>query len=146
MASPDALTPLPATGWQDRDWSSDIHDAEIAGKGLRYLDMGEGAPLVLLHGTGGAWQSWLLNLEGLAQRHRVIAVDLPGFGQSDPLPPAPVMSGHRGPLARRGGRHALRLPAPRTDRIADPGRRRRNAAERAAAAVGRRIARRHQGP
>jgi pimeloyl-ACP methyl ester carboxylesterase len=40
---------------------------------------------VLVHGTGGSWQSWLLNLGELARDRRVIAVDLPGFGGSDAL-------------------------------------------------------------
>jgi len=99
MTSADAVAVPSASGWQDRDWSPYIHDADVAGRRVRYVDMGEGAPLVLLHGTGGAWQSWLLNLEGLAERLRVIAIDLPGFGQSDPLPPAPDMSAYAASIA-----------------------------------------------
>jgi pimeloyl-ACP methyl ester carboxylesterase len=77
--------------WQRTVWSAHIHDARLAGRSLRYVDLGDGDPLVLIHGTGGAWQSWLLNLEPLAARHRVIAVDLPGFGCSARLPAAPDM-------------------------------------------------------
>lgn len=47
---------------------------------------GSGAPLVLLHGIGHRWQAWEPVLDRLAEQHDVIAVDLPGFGDSPPLP------------------------------------------------------------
>jgi pimeloyl-ACP methyl ester carboxylesterase len=43
---------------------------------------GNGSPLVLLHGIGHRWQAWEPVLDALAESHDVIAVDLPGFGQS----------------------------------------------------------------
>jgi pimeloyl-ACP methyl ester carboxylesterase len=49
---------------------------------LRVLEGGEGAPLVLLHGRGSAATTWFPLLTGLARDHRVLAVDLPGFGAS----------------------------------------------------------------
>src|SRR5262245_31083865 len=47
---------------------------------------GQGSPLVLLHGIGHRWQAWEPVLDALAAEHDVIAVDLPGFGQSPLLP------------------------------------------------------------
>jgi pimeloyl-ACP methyl ester carboxylesterase len=47
---------------------------------------GNGSPLVLLHGIGHRWQAWEPVLGALAERHDVIAVDLPGFGRSPLLP------------------------------------------------------------
>lgn len=47
---------------------------------------GKGSPLVLLHGIGHRWQAWEPVLDALADRHDVIAVDLPGFGKSPLLP------------------------------------------------------------
>jgi pimeloyl-ACP methyl ester carboxylesterase len=47
---------------------------------------GNGSPLVLLHGIGHRWQAWEPVLDALAERHEVIAVDLPGFGRSPLLP------------------------------------------------------------
>jgi len=47
---------------------------------------GSGSPLVLLHGIGHRWQAWSPVLDALAGSHDVIAVDLPGFGASPPLP------------------------------------------------------------
>lgn len=44
---------------------------------------GSGRPLVLLHGGSGSWTHWLRNIEPLvAVGRRVIAADLPGFGDS----------------------------------------------------------------
>lgn len=39
-------------------------------------------PLLLIHGLGATKSSWLPIVPALAQRHRVIALDLPGFGAS----------------------------------------------------------------
>lgn len=71
--------------WVDVDWSAHVHDVIVGGRVVRYLDCGDGPPLLLVHGMAGSWQTWLLNLEALGERHRVIAVDLPGFGGSVPL-------------------------------------------------------------
>ncbi|MEU9131385.1 alpha/beta hydrolase [Kitasatospora sp. NPDC048540] len=47
---------------------------------------GDGPPLLLLHGIGHRWQGWKPVLDLLAREREVIAVDLPGFGASPPLP------------------------------------------------------------
>ena len=45
------------------------------------------APVVVLHGGSGSWTHWLRMLGPLTQAgHAVWALDLPGFGASDPLP------------------------------------------------------------
>ena len=38
-----------------------------------------------MHGLGAGWRSWSPILEDLAERREVIAVDLPGFGETPPL-------------------------------------------------------------
>lgn len=43
----------------------------------------QGPPLILIHGLGGSADNWQYNIEALSQHHRVYALDLPGFGQSD---------------------------------------------------------------
>ncbi|MFI0357099.1 alpha/beta fold hydrolase [Actinomadura sp. 9N407] len=48
---------------------------------------GDGPPLVLLHGIGHRRQGWTPVMDRLAAERDVIAVDLPGFGASAPLPP-----------------------------------------------------------
>jgi pimeloyl-ACP methyl ester carboxylesterase len=50
--------------------------------------MGEGPDLVLIHGASGNLRDFTHHLAGeLATRYRVIALDRPGMGHSDPLPP-----------------------------------------------------------
>jgi pimeloyl-ACP methyl ester carboxylesterase len=46
-------------------------------------EAGEGPPVVMLHGLGGTKVSFLPTQAALAPAHRTIAVDLPGFGDSD---------------------------------------------------------------
>lgn len=47
------------------------------------LSAGEGDPVICVHGLGGTKASFLTTVAALADRHRVIALDLPGFGDSD---------------------------------------------------------------
>jgi pimeloyl-ACP methyl ester carboxylesterase len=54
--------------------------------GLDHHRGGFGAPLVLIHGIGMSWRAWRAMLPHLEQRFDVLAVDMPGFGHSDPLP------------------------------------------------------------
>jgi pimeloyl-ACP methyl ester carboxylesterase len=50
---------------------------------LFYKEEGKGAPLLLIHGFGASTYTWRFVAPELARTHRVIAVDLKGFGQSD---------------------------------------------------------------
>jgi pimeloyl-ACP methyl ester carboxylesterase len=54
--------------------------------GIAYERFGHGEPLLLLHGTGGSHRHWAPVLPTLAAHHELIAVDLPGHGDSDPPP------------------------------------------------------------
>ena len=53
---------------------------------LAYDRLGSGPPLVLLHGVGHRRQAWQAVLDRLTPYRDVIAVDLPGHGESPPLP------------------------------------------------------------
>lgn len=54
------------------------------GRTTVWHEWGQGPPLVLLHGGSGSWTHWLRNLLPLADAgYRVIAPDIPGFGESD---------------------------------------------------------------
>jgi 2-hydroxy-6-oxonona-2,4-dienedioate hydrolase len=46
----------------------------------RVLECGAGAPLILMHGTGGHLEAYARNLRALSRRYRVIAYDYPGHG------------------------------------------------------------------
>ena len=52
---------------------------------LAYSRAGSGPPLVLLHGIGHRRQAWGAVLDRLTPHRDVIAVDLPGHGESPPL-------------------------------------------------------------
>lgn len=50
----------------------------------RHWSLGDqGSPIVFIHGIGSAIETWALNVEALAQQHRVYALDLVGSGRSD---------------------------------------------------------------
>jgi pimeloyl-ACP methyl ester carboxylesterase len=69
--------------WLDIDWQRYQHRIEIDGREANYVEIGEGPPLVFVHGLGASWQSWLENIPEFARDHRVVAMDLPGFGYSE---------------------------------------------------------------
>jgi pimeloyl-ACP methyl ester carboxylesterase len=52
---------------------------------LAFSRHGAGPPLVLLHGIGSTRQAWDPVIPGLAETFDVVAVDLPGFGESAPF-------------------------------------------------------------
>jgi abhydrolase domain-containing protein 6 len=58
--------------------------ANVEGRKWTYLDSGQegSAPLVLLHGFGADKDAWLQIARLLRKRVRVVAPDLPGFGES----------------------------------------------------------------
>ncbi len=62
--------------------------SEIDVDGIRtnYHDLGTGAPVLLIHGSGpgvSAWANWRLTLPVLAERNRVVAPDIVGFGYTE---------------------------------------------------------------
>jgi pimeloyl-ACP methyl ester carboxylesterase len=57
------------------------------GSTARVLEAGAGEPLLLIHGVGLRAEAWGPQIDALAAHARVIAVDMPGHGQTAPLPP-----------------------------------------------------------
>ena len=52
---------------------------------MNYVRRGAGKPLLLIHGIGGSWRSWNTIIDDLALEREVIAVDLPGHGDTPKL-------------------------------------------------------------
>jgi pimeloyl-ACP methyl ester carboxylesterase len=69
--------------WLDVDWRQHLHSAKVHDTRVNYVEMGDGPPVILIHGLSGCWQNWLENIPHLARRHRVVALDLAGFGESE---------------------------------------------------------------
>src|SRR3954463_1019605 len=61
-------------------------DVDIGDVRLHVAQAGDGEPLLLLHGWPQHWWAWRRVIPRLAERHRVLAVDLRGWGWSDAPP------------------------------------------------------------
>ena len=68
---------------RDRLFAFDHHFAEVDGKRLHYVHAGQGDPVVLLAGFPQSWYAWRKVIPALAEHYTVIAMDLPGQGDSD---------------------------------------------------------------
>jgi pimeloyl-ACP methyl ester carboxylesterase len=57
---------------------------KIGDVNIRYWAEGnEGSNVILIHGLGASADIWMHNISALAEKHRVYALDLVGFGRSD---------------------------------------------------------------
>lgn len=74
---------------EGRDWPLAAHSRFVEAGGVRWhvQTLGQGPPMLLLHGTGAATHSWRGLAPLLADRFTVVAVDLPGHGFTEGLPP-----------------------------------------------------------
>lgn len=65
-----------------------IKELTVRGARIRVRDTGDPAhpPILLLHGIGRSLEDWGPQHDRLSDAYRVISVDLPGFGLSEPLP------------------------------------------------------------
>lgn len=71
--------------WLDVDWRKHQRWVILDGQPVNVIELGSGPPLVFVHGLSGSWPNWLEQLPMFAAEHRVITLDLPGFGHS-PMP------------------------------------------------------------
>src|ERR1700756_5335464 len=76
----------------------------VLGREMAYVEVGEGDPIVLLHGNPTSSYLWRNVLPHLQRRGRCIAPDLIGMGDSDKLPDS-------GPGSYRFVRHPRHLDA-----------------------------------
>lgn len=82
---PDVYGPSGRSPWLDVDWREHQRWVMVEGQPVNVIELGEGPPLVFVHGLTGSWPNWLEQLPVFAAEHRMIAMDLPGFGHS-PMP------------------------------------------------------------
>jgi len=79
----------------DITYESTSRTIETASGALHYHEVGEGPPLLLLHGSGpgvSAWANFRDNLSAFAEHFRVVALDFPGFGTSHPCEDSPLLA------------------------------------------------------
>ncbi len=72
--------------WLDVDWQQHLRWVRVQDRWMNIVDMNadaDGIPVIFIHGLSGCWQNWLEQLPYFAAGRRTIAVDLPGFGQSE---------------------------------------------------------------
>jgi len=93
-----AYGPVGRSRWLDVDWQTHERWVIIDGQPINTIELDAdraaseppaGQPLVFVHGLSGCWANWLEQLPVLAAEHRVITLDLPGFGYS-PMPAEPI--------------------------------------------------------
>lgn len=88
----DAALRTARTQWQNIDWREHQRWIVVDGALVNTIALGperagatDANPLVFVHGLSGSWPNWLEQLPVFARDHRVVALDLPGFGHS-PMP------------------------------------------------------------
>jgi pimeloyl-ACP methyl ester carboxylesterase len=63
-----------------------VHDLSFEGARQRWRRVGTGPDLVLVHGGQGSWLHWVRNIDALSPSFTLWLPDLPGLGESDPVP------------------------------------------------------------
>jgi pimeloyl-ACP methyl ester carboxylesterase len=82
----DYGNPDPTPEWLRIDWRQHLRRIDLPGAAnVNYVEIGEGEPIVFVHGIAGCWRNFLENLPYFGRSYRAIALDLPGFGDS-PMP------------------------------------------------------------
>ncbi|MDP9326110.1 MAG: alpha/beta hydrolase [Candidatus Dormibacteraeota bacterium] len=76
-AAPEGPGGLPAMGT--------VRYVDVEGRRTRYLDVGTGEPMLLVHGWIGSAENFHKWVPALEERRRMIIPDLPGFGETPPL-------------------------------------------------------------
>ena len=76
---------MPVSGADDDEQAGPAYlYADVDGLRIRYARRGaaQGTPVLFVHGFGGDLDNWLFNIDAIGEKHPVIALDLPGHGQS----------------------------------------------------------------
>jgi pimeloyl-ACP methyl ester carboxylesterase len=73
----------PIPRWFDSIQRLPVKTVVVDGHRIAYLDIGQGPPLILVHGFGGSLWQWEYQQASLSASHRVITLDMLGSGFSD---------------------------------------------------------------
>jgi len=65
-----------------QDWG-ERKTFDYNGVNINYYEAGQGPPVILLHGFGACAYTWRYLIPALAEQHRVLTMDLKGYGLSD---------------------------------------------------------------
>ena len=65
-----AYGPVGRSAWLDVDWRSHQRWVVIDGQPVNTITLGDGPPLVFVHGLSGSWPNWLEQMPVLAGEHR----------------------------------------------------------------------------
>jgi pimeloyl-ACP methyl ester carboxylesterase len=88
-AGDDHYGPTGRSAWMDIDWREHQRWLRVGGRLVNVIELGDGPRLLFVHGHSGRWANWLENLPHFAATRRVVALDLPGFGDSE-MPVEPI--------------------------------------------------------
>lgn len=95
------VTPAGGEG-EDAEAAPAYQFAEVDGLSIRYArkGAGNGVPVLFIHGFGGDLDNWLFNIDAVGEKSPVIALDLPGHGQSTARLPGTSIKALAGFVAR----------------------------------------------
>jgi pyruvate dehydrogenase E2 component (dihydrolipoamide acetyltransferase) len=93
---------VPDAGEEEGEAAPAYEFVDVGGIRTRYSRKGaaEGVPVLFIHGFGGDLDNWLFNLDAVAEKHAVIALDLPAHGQSTAKLPGTTLAALAGFVAR----------------------------------------------
>src|SRR3979409_332348 len=83
------VAPLPVAAAAGTARAADIDDrvthgyADSNGVKIHYATLGTGPLVVMIHGFPDYWYTWRAQMEGLADRFQVVAIDQRGYNLSD---------------------------------------------------------------
>jgi len=78
-----AQTKAAENGRTSQAFSFSPQKLSVGGLSINFVEVGKGPPILFLHGLGGSWKDWAANLTFFHTSYRAMAIDFPGFGDSD---------------------------------------------------------------
>lgn len=87
MSAPDNADPAFGPDWRHFPWDEVTRDVEVDARRVHLVDLDQAGDntdvLIFVHGISASWRWFIEILPEVAETHRAIAIDLPGFGNSE---------------------------------------------------------------